>query len=252
MYDESTPREFGTLKTAENFTILCHCLLLQDKSVLALVDAGIGVADVLHPVERIGNELIKMSGFQFNMENTAVKQIENLALSVKNVKHVIISHLDPDHIGGLADFPDVKVHVGQEEYESFSDGNFRHRPILLGHNPLITTYGKTDTEWFGLEARKVAIDFESKIYLIPLFGHTSGHCGIAVQQKDKWLLYVGDAYYLRDELFVPNHPVETVAAANAMNNSLRLASLEKLRQLHKEHHDEIEMFGYHDPAEFKQ
>lgn len=240
----------GTLQKGENPTVLCHCLLLEDKNGLALVDAGIGAADVLHPFERIGKELIEMSGFQFNMENTAVAQIQKLGFDTNAVKHCIVSHLDPDHIGGLADFPNLQVHVSQEEYQSFWDGHFRYRLIQLAHNPAVSTCSKSDTKWFGLEARKVTIGFSSAVLLVPLFGHTLGHCGVAIQQNDKWLFYIGDAYYLRDELFIENHPVSALAMANSMDNQLRLESLEKLKQLLKDHQGEIEMFGYHDPAEF--
>jgi glyoxylase-like metal-dependent hydrolase (beta-lactamase superfamily II) len=242
----------GTLQAAEDFTVVCHCLLLEDKTGLALIDAGIGVADVRDPVGRIGQELIHMSGFRFNMDDTAVVQLAKLGFRAGDVKHIVISHLDPDHIGGLADFPNATVHVGQEEYNSFSDGHFRHRPVLLSHGPTIITYNQSEERWFGLEARKVALGFETNVYLVPLFGHTVGHCGIAVRQEAKWILYAGDAYYLRDELFVQNHPVDAVAAANAMDNSLRLESLEKLRHLAKNHPEQIELFGYHDPTELRQ
>jgi len=39
----------------------CHCLLLEDKSGLALVDNGIGLLDLRGPAERIGPELINMA-----------------------------------------------------------------------------------------------------------------------------------------------------------------------------------------------
>lgn len=240
----------GTLQKGENPTVLCHCLLLEDKNGLALVDAGIGIADIVNPKERIGEILIEMSGFQFNMEDTAVSQIQKLGFGAQEVKHAVISHLDPDHIGGLADFSNIQVHFGAEEYKSFWEGSFRYRPVLLSHNPSIITYGKSEQKWFGLEARKVKIDFESEIFLVPLPGHTFGHCGVAVQQKDKWIFYIGDAYYLRDELFVPDHPVNALAEMSSMDNKARLETLASLKQLLIDHGDVVEMFGYHDPTEF--
>lgn len=240
----------GTLQKGDNPTVLCHCLLLEDKNGLALIDAGIGVADIQDPINRIGEMLIEMSGFKFNMKDTAVSQIKKLGFDTQDIRHAVISHLDPDHIGGLADFPKLQVHVGEEEYKSFWEGNFRYRPILLAHHPPITTYSNTDQKWFGLDARKVNADFESEIYLVPLFGHTLGHCGVAVQQAEKWVFYIGDAYYLRDELFVPDHPVNALAEMSAMDNKKRLNSLAQLKRLLSDHSSKIEMFGYHDPTEF--
>ena len=36
--------------------------------------------------------------------------------------------------------------------------------------------------------------------MIPLPGHTLGHCGIAVRTKDRWLLHAGDAYFFHGQL----------------------------------------------------
>ncbi|PIH04439.1 hypothetical protein CS542_00835 [Pedobacter sp. IW39] len=46
------------------------------------------------------------------------------------MKHCIISHLDPDHIGGLADFPQATIHVSAVELQSFLTGDPRYRPQL--------------------------------------------------------------------------------------------------------------------------
>ena len=100
-----------------------------------------------------------------------------------------------------------------------------------------------------MEARPVLTGFSSEVLLIPLFGHTLGHCGVAVQQGARWLLHVGDAYYLRAELFEDNHPVSALAAQRADNDEWRQASLSELRRLMKDYSDEIEMTGYHDITE---
>ena len=69
------------------------------------------------------------------------------------------------------------------------------------------------------------LGFASQVLLIPLFGHTLGHCGVAVQQGERWLLHVGDAYYLRDELSEDLHPVSAFAAQCADDDSDRRVSL---------------------------
>ena len=166
-----------------------------------------------------------------------------------NVTDCIISHLDPDHIGGLADFPNAKVHLGIEEYENFKSGNPRYLSHQLGHNPMIKTYSKSPQTWFDFEARKVEVGSEIEIYLIPLFGHTLGHCGIAVKNLSQWLLYVGDVYYLKAELTDNTHPVNELATMRADDNEMRIVTLNKIRNFIAEH-PEIEVFGYHDINEF--
>jgi glyoxylase-like metal-dependent hydrolase (beta-lactamase superfamily II) len=41
------------------------------------------------------------------------------------------------------------------------------------------------------------------IVLVPLFGHTRGHTGVAVKQGDGWLLHCGDTFFHRGEIETP-------------------------------------------------
>ncbi|AZA83248.1 MBL fold hydrolase [Chryseobacterium lactis] len=232
-----------------NDDVIGHCLLIQEDDKLLLIDTGLGIQDVEYPNERLGTELIEAVGFQLNMELTAFRQIEKLGLNPAQVKDCVLSHLDPDHTGGLADFPEARVHVSSEELINFYSENPRYLEKHLAHKPLITEYLVSDQEWFGFEARKIRTSLQTEILLIPLFGHTLGHCGIAIQWEGKWILYVGDAYYLRAELEDSQHPAGELAAARADDNTKRLESMEKIKKFINDH-PEIEVFGYHDREEF--
>ena len=240
----------GTLHAPPNPPAACHCLLLEDPAGLALVDAGIGLLDVRHPLERIGRELIDLAGFQFHEDQTAVRQFEQLGYRREDVRHVVLTHADPDHTGGLADFPDAEVHLSGEEHQSLSRGHWRYLPAHFAHGPRWRTYLPSARRWFGLEARPVGLGLGTEVLLVLLFGHTVGHCGVAIRQVNRWLLHAGDAYYLRAELDLDDHPVSALTARRADDNPRRVASLEHLRRLAREHRGEIDLFGYHDFAEF--
>lgn len=233
-----------------NDNVCGHCLLLKENDHLVLIDTGIGLLDTLYPNERIGQELIDRVGYRFDENQTAVRQIEHLGLDPEKVTDCIVSHLDNDHIGGLADFPKATVHVGIEELENFHSGNPRYLKMPFAHHPIIKTYKKSDFHWFGFEARKISAKIETEIFLIPLFGHTLGHCGVALKPYNKWLFYLGDAYYLRAELTTLDHPVNEVAKIRADNNDLRIETVAKIRKFANDH-PEIEFFGYHDIDEFR-
>lgn len=233
-----------------NENVCGHCLVLKENDKLILIDTGIGLLDIQHPTERIGQQLIDMVGYRFNENQTMIKQIENLGLNPSQVTDCIISHLDNDHIGGLADFPTATVHIGSEEFENYNSGNLRYLKTPLSHNPTIKTYSKSDSTWFGFEARKVNIDSDTDIFLIPLFGHTTGHCGVAFKVDEKWFFYIADAYYMRVEISNNQHPVSKLATMRADDNDLRIATLNKIRELVNQH-PEIEVFSYHDIEEFK-
>lgn len=239
----------GTLLVPQYPTVVCHCLLLQEGEHLVLIDTGIGLQDVRQPVERLGQALIDMAGFQFHESDTAVRRIEAFGLTPANVRHIVLTHGDPDHVGGLADFPETQVHVSEEELAQISHHHARYVASQFAHDPHWKPLSRSTRRWFGLEARPVNTGLSSAVLLVPLFGHTRGHCGVAVQQGDRWLLHVGDAYYLRAELTTDDHPVSQMAAQRADNDDQRKVSLQHLRRLLRDHSDSVDLVSYHDLTE---
>jgi glyoxylase-like metal-dependent hydrolase (beta-lactamase superfamily II) len=240
----------GWLQVPPGPRVPCHCLLLEDRGGLALVDAGIGLRDVRDPLGRIGREAIDMAGFRFAEEDTAFAQLERAGFRPADVAHVILTHADPDHAGGLADFPAARVHVAAEEKAALASGDARYRPPQFDHGPEWQEHGPSGRRWYGLEARELPLGFASEVLLIPLFGHTLGQCGVAIRQGDRWVLHVADAYYLRVELSTDEHPVSRLAALRAADDAMRRASLERLRRIARDHGSDVTMLGYHDITEF--
>ena len=241
----------GTLHAPPNPAAGCHCLLLADPAGLALVDTGIGLHDVADPLGRVGAAAIAAAGFQFHSADTAVRQLERLGYDPAAVRHVVLTHADADHVGGLADFPHADVHLSAEEHATVAAGHPRFSAAQFAHGPWWQPAPPAPArDWFGLAARPVPLGFDTEVLLVPLFGHTLGHCGVAVRQGDGWLLHAGDAYYLRAELTTDDHSVSALSAAMALDDPARWASLTHLRRLHRDHADEVTLFGYHDLGEF--
>lgn len=240
----------GVLHSPPNPPASCHCLLIENGGRLLLVESGIGLQDIANPLERIGQAAIAGAGFQFEERQTACRQIEKLGFRRTEVTDVVLTHCDPDHAGGLADFPDASVHVSNEEYTNLASGRERYSGSQFSHQPQWVTYPPATEHWFGLEARRLSIPGLTDIFLIPLFGHTLGHCGFALRTGRTWLLHVGDAYYLRAELTNDHHPVSALAKNRADDDSQRRASLASLRRISHEQASDVNMFGYHDFTEF--
>jgi hypothetical protein len=95
---------------------LCnHCLLIETNDGLVLVDTGFGLDDVANPRTRLSKFFLSLLSPDFREDMTAVRQVERMGFRAQEVRHIVLTHLDFDHAGGLDDFPHARVHMLQQE-----------------------------------------------------------------------------------------------------------------------------------------
>jgi glyoxylase-like metal-dependent hydrolase (beta-lactamase superfamily II) len=92
------------------------------------------------------------------------------------------------------------------------------------------------------------------VLLIPLSGHTRGHCGVAARRSDDWLLHCGDAYYHHSEV-EPNGGAAPMGIRFAeqmacVNDAERRANLARLRELARLAGGKVKLISSHDLADF--
>jgi glyoxylase-like metal-dependent hydrolase (beta-lactamase superfamily II) len=242
--------------------LVSHCLLIETASGLVLVDTGLGLGDIAEPDRRLGGgPLSLLFSFRFEAEKTAIRQIEELGYSAKEVRHIVLTHMDLDHAGGISDFPNAQVHVLDEEYgaamspQQFSE-RMRYRPPHWEHNPRWVRYKLQYGErWFGFECVRELKGLPPEILYVPLMGHSRGHAGVAVQTERGWLLHAGDSYFHRDEMRQekPQCPpmLEFFQLIGATDQKLRRQNRDQLRELSLNHSDLVSVFSAHDPVEFE-
>jgi len=241
--------------------LVCHCLLLETDRGLVLVDTGLGLEDVRAPFLRLSRLYANMLRIQLEERATALRQVESLGFAARDVQHIVLTHLDFDHAGGIADFPQARVHLLAQEARCAEArrgfvGQRRYRPVQWGsHNPW-QLYGPPDGEpWFGFDAVRSLDGLPPEILMIPLPGHTDGHAGIAVDTRDGWLLLAGDAYFHQDELASEHRCPPGLRAYQRlmeMDGPTRLANQARLRALAAERAGEVSIVCSHDAAEFAQ
>jgi glyoxylase-like metal-dependent hydrolase (beta-lactamase superfamily II) len=228
---------------------ICNCLLIEDREKIILVDTGLGILEI-ETLIRLSEKIHGLYTVPINSNLPAARQLPLLGLNCNDVSDVILTHLDLDHAGGLRDFPNAEVHLSAEE---FSDRhNLRYLHTQYEHFPKWNPHPASTEIWFGLEARNVPIANELEIKLIPLPGHTVGHCGVAVREKNannRWVLHVGDAYYNREELYSPVGMLGSISRISSEDNWQRLASMANIRRLLHRYPDEIDVVSSHDPSE---
>ncbi len=252
-------RLFDGTTDAARARIVCHCLLIESDRGLILVDTGFGTRDIANQHHRLSNFFLDLNQPQLRPDETALAQVKALGFAAEDVRHILITHLDFDHAGGLEDFPNATVYLTAREKEVADQrkggvfvGTRRYRPGQWDDVESWKLYPFGGGEaWFGFDCVRDLDGLPPEILLVPLAGHTWGHSGVAIREDGGgWLLHAGDAYYLRAELDRDDHPVSALTARRADDNPRRVASLEHLRRLAREHRDEIDLVGYHDFAEF--
>jgi glyoxylase-like metal-dependent hydrolase (beta-lactamase superfamily II) len=230
-----------------------HCLLVETaRDGLVLVDTGIGDAVTAAPRERMS----WMNRFtlrpRFVPAESASRQVRALGFEPDDVRHIVVTHLDVDHAGGLADFPRARVHVhGAELAEARANRDPRYDPSLFAHEVGWETYSPEGETWLGLTAVRTLRGLAPEIALVPLAGHTKGHSGVAIQTDDGWLLHAGDAYLHPADLAGAAVPWSTRIAAwlTASDARARAANMERLRKLTRDARAPVRCFCSHSPDE---
>ncbi len=237
--------------------LICHCLLIETElSGLVLVDTGFGLDDIASPAQRLGSSRFMLSAKMDPLE-AAATQVEALGFRREDVRHIVLTHLDLDHAGGLSDFPDATVHLlGAEKAAAENPSGMektRYRATQWAHGPTWSTYTPSGEPWKGFEAVRSLEGLPPEILMIPLAGHTRGHAGIALQQDDHWLLHCGDAYFFRGTIAPkPWAPagIKFFQRAVAQNFGVMLQNQARLREL-AEAHPDVRLVSAHDPVEYE-
>lgn len=234
-----------------------RCVLLETDAGLVLIDTGLGLRDLARPLERIGRFFLRTLDPDFREALTAVRQIEALGFAARDVRHIVLTHLDFDHAGGLDDFPEATVHLLRTEIEdaalqrTWLDRQ-RYRPLQWSSADRWIGYELDHGQpWFGFDAVRPLRGVPPDVRLIPLRGHTLGHAGVAVRDAGRWLLVAGDAYVDQDELDLA-HPhcapgLRVYQWLMEKDRRSRLANLRRLRSLVRDHGDEVRVICAHDP-----
>jgi glyoxylase-like metal-dependent hydrolase (beta-lactamase superfamily II) len=244
----------------EHAELVAHVLAIESNDGIVLVDTGLGTADCATP-NRTGGFFKHVVRPTYRVEETAVERLRELGFSPADVRHILITHLDVDHAGGLGDFPGAKVHVFKTEMEAALDPSLREKLRYIhaqwAHGPKWVPYETEGDTWNGFESVRAIEGLDTEIAIVPMVGHTRGHSAIAVRSTDGWLLHCGDAYFHHGELDTPQSAPPGIKAFQMLvelDHGKRIANQERLRQLaatSDARSGELKIFCSHDRVEYE-
>jgi glyoxylase-like metal-dependent hydrolase (beta-lactamase superfamily II) len=235
--------------------MVCHVLLVETYNGLVLIDTGYGSHDCADPARRLGlaRHLIKPV---LDHDETAVQQVERLGFHRDDVRHIVVTHFDADHIGGISDFPEAQAHVTAAEAlgairRPMMREKIRFRPAQWAHNPKIVEHSPDGEKWRGFAAAKELSEIAEGIVLVSLPGHTRGHACIAVDAGHRWVLHCGDAFYhygtLDGESRVPR-VVSTMEKLIAFDRKRVQDNHARLGELYRRGEPDLFIVCAHDPT----
>jgi glyoxylase-like metal-dependent hydrolase (beta-lactamase superfamily II) len=239
-----------------------HCLAVESPAGLVLVDTGLGLGDVRDPTRRLSKYTLFVNRPDLRESMTAVRQLAVLGYEPEDVRHIVLTHLDFDHAGGIEDFPEAKVHLLLGEQEAALArrtplDRMRYRPQQWSETRArwhAYTPGEGET-WFGFSAVRALEGLDDEIALVPLLGHTLGHAGVAVRGDDDWLLLAGDAYFWHGEMDVERPRctpgLRLYQWLMQKDGVARRWNQGRLRALAAAHVAEVRLMCSHDPIEFE-
>jgi len=241
-------------------TLVCHCLLVETQAGLVLVDSGLGREDIRHPRPRLAVMTLAMLRPTLVDEDCASVQVERLGHKLADVRHIVLTHLDCDHAGGLEDFPNALVHVHRTELDAALNATScaeraRYRPAQwtwLGER--WRPHRRGSSTWSGLPVLEQG-DLPAGLEMVELPGHTWGHCGVTVDHGSHVLLYAGDAYFHRSEVRSPGLGVPLTLRLTELFDRVDASAWRESRAalraiLVQDRH--VAVFCAHDPIELRE
>lgn len=246
--------EGGFLESAE---MCCHCLLIESNDGLVLVDTGLSSTELTG--KGIPLALKAVLRPVLNPDHSALHQVRALGFKVEDVRHIVVTHLDFDHAGGLPDFPKAKVHVFVDEYAAaMKPSTLKEKNRYLRHQwkhaPDWVIHQVKGEQWEGFGSVRALGGTQDEVLLVPVTGHTRGHCVVAVREDQGWLVHCGDAYFYHGEMEDTPHCTPGLSAFQtlvAVNNRQRLDNQVRLRELKQRAGGRIRLFSAHDPVELR-
>ena len=133
------------------------------------------------------------------------QQLLNDGINPADIKGIILSHLHPDHIGGLIDFPDCKIFISRNTYCAFQkpkllDLIFKELfPQDFNSRVEILDFSEKYEEYKAHEGYNLMGD--KSVILIEVSGHANGQIGMLLPEYNTF--YAADSAWGTDLLDKP-------------------------------------------------
>ncbi len=188
------------LRRRRDYEFPAYCFVVEHPEGLIAIDTGIG-SSARSPRPWAQRRFVPDP----EPGTGAAAGMRAIGLDPADVRLVILTHLDWDHAGGLADFPraQVIVHRAEHEFAASLFGRKRFEPELWPEAFEPTVYDLDDDPYGPFPQSKVLTE-DGAVRVVPIPGHTPGQVGVIVRRGDLRIFFVAD-HMLRQDWFLEDY-----------------------------------------------
>lgn len=213
-----------------------HVLVVEHREGLVLVDTGF--APRLREAVRGFPDFLYPALVPWRDGRSAADQLGDYGHSPDDVRHVFLTHLHPDHVAGLRDYPRATFHLAPEAWLALRDARGLSRVLSAWMPQLLPDDFGARVRWVRPAAGQGWGPFEAgsdllgdgALRAVPLPGHAPGHLGLVVQGADARVLFAGDAAWL-SKAIRENRPPSRITDRMAWDPRARDETLARLHHL---------------------
>jgi len=247
----------GRALLGEESEFVCHCLLIELPHSLVLVETGLGTSDIEEP-RRLGMLFRGLVRPRLALDQTALTHVCALGFDPRDVRDVLVTHLDLDHAGGLSDFPEARLHLLRDEWQAAQKPSprerSRYRAVHWEHAPEVHEYEAEGEAFHGFARARELDGLPPEIQLVSLPGHSRGHAGVAIDEGEGTLLHCGDAYFHHAEVSLDTHArpargLDLFQSVVAHDNAVRRETQARLREAVRASDGRLRTTSAHDRSE---
>ena len=158
-----------------------------------LIDAGFPRRTAVRAADYPGKQMSNTLGLSMEPGSAAADRLSEAGIAVESVTHVVLTHMHPDHVGGVEDFPGATIVVTPAEWAGRFTSGALGKPDTSPFDASIVQETPLDAGPFGPFAAHADLFGDGALLLIDTPGHTPGHVSVLLNLPGGSFLFTGDA-----------------------------------------------------------
>ncbi len=161
---------------------------------VVLIDAGFPRRTAVDPHDYPGRTSTQALRLTMEPGGAAADRLPEIGVSADEVRHVVMTHMHSDHIGGIEDFPRAALWVSRPEWEAADEAGPLGKPDTspFEKHDVVKLVEFPTSDLYGPFAGHLDLFGDGSMILLPTPGHTAGHLSVLVNLPSGSFLFTGD------------------------------------------------------------